>query len=103
MFLHRKEDEKAKYRIVRTESGQELKITDYHLIYASNVCGLTARLKLIHARNLRVGQCVQVMDSGDFFLHQSMIVHISEVWKKNEEYFFRFQNRYYQSINQQKY
>lgn len=63
MFLHRKTFEIGDYQLVKTENGQFLKLTKFHLIYVSE-CFLRAKLKLKYAQDLRVGQCVQVLSNN---------------------------------------
>ncbi|ETN80288.1 hint module [Necator americanus] len=47
------------------ESGDSLKITDNHLMYVANCNGNeTETLRLVPAREARIGQCVQIMGSA---------------------------------------
>lgn len=61
MFLHKKSDELASYRKLETDAGNTLKLTDYHLIYV-NDCELGQKLQLVHAKDVKIGQCVYAVD-----------------------------------------
>ncbi|KAI1725633.1 hint module domain-containing protein [Ditylenchus destructor] len=63
MFLHKKPNEKALYLHVETESGRHLKLTEFHLIYTSKNCVAGDKLRLVHARDLKVGYCVYVLSN----------------------------------------
>lgn len=79
MFLHQKTSEIGDYRFLKTENGQFLKLTEFHLIYVSE-CSFKTKLKLKYARDLRVGQCVQVLSNNNNpSLIFTKIVEISEV------------------------
>lgn len=79
MFLHRKPTEAAVYRHLHTANGNSLKLTYYHLIYATN-CRRGERLRLVPAKTLRVGQCVYAIggDQAPPRLRASAIVRITE-------------------------
>ncbi|KAI1732127.1 hint module domain-containing protein [Ditylenchus destructor] len=63
MFLHKKPNEKALYLRVETESGRHLKLTEFHLIYTTKNCIAGDKLRLVHARDLKVGYCVYVLSN----------------------------------------
>ncbi|KAK6766881.1 hypothetical protein RB195_026258 [Necator americanus] len=65
MFLHKLESETAQFLQLKLESGDSLKITDNHLMYVANCNGNeTETLRLVPAREARIGQCVQIMGSA---------------------------------------
>ncbi len=80
MFLHRLPDESAVYRQLSIAGGQEVKLTDKHLIYATN-CQIGEVMRLHHASDLRVGQCVYMSVSSmtGTVLRSSKITNITEV------------------------
>lgn len=59
MFLHRKEEEDAYYIHIKTEQGNDLKITSYHLMYKTN-CKVGDRLRLVKAEDVMVGDCIHL-------------------------------------------
>uniref|UniRef100_A0A915DC33 Hedgehog protein Hint domain-containing protein n=1 Tax=Ditylenchus dipsaci TaxID=166011 RepID=A0A915DC33_9BILA len=82
MFLHRKREEQAIYLKLETKGGGSLKLTDFHLIYTSKSCEPGEKLKLVHARDLTVGQCVYMVSNetqGRTFLHSSQLTRITQV------------------------
>ncbi|KAL7070379.1 hypothetical protein ACQ4LE_010353 [Meloidogyne hapla] len=53
MFLHRLPKEKAKFKIITTLEGHQLKLTEFHLVWAG-----CSNLKLIRAKDLNKGECL---------------------------------------------
>ncbi|CAK5078321.1 unnamed protein product [Meloidogyne enterolobii] len=53
MFLHRLPNEKAKFKIITTLEGQQLKLTEFHLVWAG-----CSNLRLIRAKDLNNGECL---------------------------------------------
>uniref|UniRef100_A0A914CPS4 Uncharacterized protein n=1 Tax=Acrobeloides nanus TaxID=290746 RepID=A0A914CPS4_9BILA len=79
MFLHKKSEEKAVYRQFVTDEGKTLKLTDYHLIYATD-CKPNERLRLTHAKDVQLGQCIYVVESEHgAILKSNKVVEISKV------------------------
>lgn len=86
MFLHRKTTEIGDYQLLKTQNGQFLKLTQFHLIYVSE-CLPKAKLKLKHARDLRVGQCVQVLSDNNP-LTNGPILQTTEILEITRVFFF---------------
>jgi hypothetical protein len=79
MFLHKKSEEKAVYRQFVTDEGKTLKLTDYHLIYATD-CKPNERLRLTHAKDVQLGQCIYVVESEHgAILKSNKVIEISKV------------------------
>ena len=81
MFLHRKPEEAATFRRIVTKGGATLKLTHFHLLYATERCNAGEKLQLVHAKDLRVHQCVYVVDADadEMILHGTRVLAIEEV------------------------
>ncbi|KHJ89564.1 intein splicing region [Oesophagostomum dentatum] len=71
MFLHKLEQERAEFLQLNLESGESLELTENHLIYVTN-CG-KEDLRLVSAKDSKIGQCVQVTDSVTKFTPKKII------------------------------
>uniref|UniRef100_A0A0N5A728 HintN domain-containing protein n=1 Tax=Parastrongyloides trichosuri TaxID=131310 RepID=A0A0N5A728_PARTI len=80
-FLHRKVNLTATFNHLITDSGQEIKLTDFHLIYKSK-CNINSKIVLAYAKDIKVGDCVYTLipDNNNKFLKEK----IKEI-KKVEE------------------
>ncbi|WKY16238.1 hypothetical protein Q1695_001149 [Nippostrongylus brasiliensis] len=67
MFLHKLDDESATFLQIHTEEGEALKLTENHLMYLTD-CGSNEALRLVAARDVRIGQCVQISTRGSQFI-----------------------------------
>ncbi|KAE9556175.1 hypothetical protein FO519_000663 [Halicephalobus sp. NKZ332] len=82
MFLHNKPEEEAIYKQIETVDGQFIKLTDFHLIYVNN-CKNKENLKLIHAKDVKVGQCIHtVLEENRSVLHSNKVHKIIEKKEK---------------------
>uniref|UniRef100_A0A7E4VFJ1 Hint domain-containing protein n=1 Tax=Panagrellus redivivus TaxID=6233 RepID=A0A7E4VFJ1_PANRE len=81
-FLHKKPSEEASFRLFETDDKRQIKLTDFHLIYVSN-CKPNAGLSLVHAKDVKLGQCVQIKRfERNTRFYQSKIVKIETVNEK---------------------
>uniref|UniRef100_A0A914PG12 Hint domain-containing protein n=1 Tax=Panagrolaimus davidi TaxID=227884 RepID=A0A914PG12_9BILA len=62
MFLHNEPKEVAVFKEIETADNRKLKLTDFHLIYVTSC--KPEPLKLIHAKDVTVGQCVHIVDDS---------------------------------------
>ncbi|CAD5215190.1 unnamed protein product [Bursaphelenchus okinawaensis] len=76
MFLHRKEEEDAVYKLITTSNKEHIKITDYHLMYVTE-CKAGDRLQLVKAADVVVGDCLHY--KGTHGLKSSKVVSIENV------------------------
>ncbi|VDM74421.1 unnamed protein product [Strongylus vulgaris] len=72
MFLHKLENEHAQFLQINLETGESLKLTENHLMYVTN-CAPEENLRLISARDSRIGQCVQITDSAKNFAARRIV------------------------------
>lgn len=62
MFLHRQTDQPADFYRLETVDGRTLKLTEYHLIYVGNCANRELRMRLLYARDVRIGDCLYAID-----------------------------------------
>jgi len=68
MFLHRLPEEQADFRLIQTDQGHSLKLTDWHLVYTVECDAPMAVMTPSHAVDVTVGQCLAVNNDGVFKL-----------------------------------
>ncbi|VDK27691.1 unnamed protein product [Gongylonema pulchrum] len=78
IFLHRSHNESAVFNKIQTDDGKEVKLTDFHLLYVTN-CKASEQLRLVHAKDVRIGQCLHVAREQSNSLLPIRIANIERV------------------------
>uniref|UniRef100_A0A914YLQ1 Warthog protein 6 n=1 Tax=Panagrolaimus superbus TaxID=310955 RepID=A0A914YLQ1_9BILA len=77
MFLHNEPKEIAVFKEIETADHRKLKLTDFHLIYVTSC--KQEPLKLIHAKDVTIGQCVHIVDESQQSLKSAKVIAIREI------------------------
>ncbi|GMR52171.1 hypothetical protein PMAYCL1PPCAC_22366, partial [Pristionchus mayeri] len=78
MFLHRDVEQLAEFNVITTESGDTVKLTDEHLIYASD-CDPESMFQLLRAKEITTAHCVMGVQSSEKEGQIDRVVSVTKV------------------------